>query len=77
MSKKVIKIRDGDQVPEGGKYLSTKSLPDEEKAYLSDWQHTPQLSDWIPVIGYAMAREHRRVITPNATFHFYEVMEEE
>lgn len=69
----IKKIRDGEPTPEGGKYLQSVVLPDEEKAYGGPWRPA-SFVDGLPIIGFLLGgHETRDVIIPNGLFHLYEV----
>ena len=70
----ILKLRDGDAVPPGAKYLNSVMLPDESKAYMTPWRPAGLVSQ-IPIIGWVFGRETRDLVVPNSLFHIFEVSE--
>lgn len=71
MSYKVIKIREGEVVPENAKYLSSgKELRKDKTRY--EWRNSPGIMGMIPIFG----TETLYAITPQEVVHYYEVEQE-
>ena len=66
--RKIIKLREGDAVPENAKYLNSEKEPDRSRQY-ERWAPTKGIRGSIPLFG----TETLYRITPVTTFHYYEV----
>jgi len=64
--KKIIKLRENDEIPMGAVHLKTIREPDESKSYKHEWQ----------TAGFMHTYYHWKTITPDSTFHYYELSEE-
>ncbi len=67
--KKIIKLREGDAIPEGAKYLHTEREPNQERVRY-EWRQTPGIMGAIPIFGTDTLYR----ITPVETVHYYEVL---
>lgn len=74
--RRIIKLKDGQEIPKGARYLHSSQEHDRDSRYQYWTQDNGNPINHVPVLNWFFGTETLVERTPVKTFHYYEVDDE-